>query len=222
MPFSPDSDVVVKQLDELNWELRSTLRYEGKVDVFEVPVGQATDFASVPRPFVWFLPRYGAYTKAAILHDFLWRELAAKGEMDWVDADGLFVRAMRELRVPFLRRWIMWTAVRWAALFKPRGRIGWWRESWRVLLATLVAIPFVLPPAILVVVAWAAFFVLELLAWLLIEAGSRARSLVQRGRPRKEIVLPTLELMTQGPAPTVTTPAVPEGSPPAEGSEAQR
>jgi hypothetical protein len=210
--FPSDSDVVVKQLDETNWELRSILRYQGKVDSFEVPVGQNTDFASVPRPFVWFLPRYGAYTKAAILHDYLWRELAAKGKIDWVDADGLFLRAMRELRVPFLRRWIMWTAVRWAALFKPRGRIGWWRESWRVILATLVALPIVLPPAILVVVAWAAFFVLELLAWLLIEAGSRARAVVQKDRPRKEIVLPRLDLMTQGAAPVVTTPAAPEGS----------
>ncbi len=214
MPFTPDSEVVVRQIDETNWELRTTLRYEGKVDRFEVPVGQATDFASVPRPFVWFLPRYGAYTKAAILHDYLWRELAAKGEMDWVDADGLFVRAMRELRVPFLRRWIMWTAVRWAALFKPRGRIGWWRESWRVILATLVTLPFVLPPAILVVVAWVGFFVLGLLAWLLIEAGSRVRSAVQEHRPRREIVLPRLDLMTQGEAPTITTTAAPRGSRP--------
>jgi hypothetical protein len=90
MPFSPDAEVIVKQLDNENWEVRTSLRYTGTQDSFEVPIGQGTDFASVPRPFVWFLPRYGSYTMAAILHDYLWRERASKGEMDWVDADGLF------------------------------------------------------------------------------------------------------------------------------------
>ena len=34
---------------------------------FEVPAGFDTDFASVPTPFTWLVPRYGLYTKAAIL-----------------------------------------------------------------------------------------------------------------------------------------------------------
>jgi hypothetical protein len=42
---------------------------------------------------VWFLPRYGRYTKAAILHDHQWRDLATNGEISWVDADALFRRA---------------------------------------------------------------------------------------------------------------------------------
>jgi hypothetical protein len=209
MPFSPDAEVVVKQLDNENWEVKATLRYAGASDSFEVPIGQGTDFASVPRLFAWFLPRYGSYTMAAILHDYLWRECAAKGEMDWVDADGLFRRAMRELKVPFVRRWIMWTAVRWAALFKPRGRRGWLRESWRVVLFTLVAAPFVLPPAVLILIALLLFYVLELLAWAAIEGVSAVRSRIQRDRPRKEVILPQLGLSTTGPQPTVTTPASP-------------
>jgi hypothetical protein len=207
MPFSPNAEVIVKQLDNENWEVRTSLRYTGIQDSFEVPIGQGTDFASVPRPFVWFLPRYGSYTMAAILHDYLWRERASKGEMDWIDADGLFRRAMRELKVPFLRRWIMWTAVRWAALFKPRGRTRWLRESWRVVLFTLVAAPFVLPPALLILIALLAFYVLELLAWVAIEVGSAARARVQRDRLRKEVILPQLDLSTTGPPPKVTTPA---------------
>ena len=207
MPFSPDAEVVVKQLDNENWEVRRSLRYTGTKDSFEVPIGQGTDFASVPRLFVWFLPRYGSYTMAAILHDYLWRARASKGEMDWVDADGLFRRAMRELKVPFLRRWIIWTAVRWAALFKPRGRTGWLRESWRVLLCTLVAAPFVIPPAVLILIALLAFYVLELLVWVAIEVSAAARAMVQRDRPRKEVILPKLELSTTGPSPKITTPA---------------
>jgi hypothetical protein len=207
MPFLPDSEVLVKQLDPKNWEIRTSLRYTGTSDSFEVPIGQATDFASVPRPFVWFLPRYGSYTMAAILHDYLWRERAAKGEMDWIDADGLFRRAMRELRVPFLRRWIMWAAVRWGALAKPHGRKRWLRESWRVLAFTLIAAPFVLPPAVLILVALLAFYVLELVFWVVIALGSAVRARVQKTEPRKEVILPQLDLSTTGPTPTVTSPA---------------
>src|SRR5688500_15722299 len=86
MAFIGDSDVAVKQIDDTNWELLMPLTYQGNRDTFVVPVGQRTDFASVPRIFVWFLPRYGKYTKAAILHDYLWRELALQGKMRWVDA----------------------------------------------------------------------------------------------------------------------------------------
>ena len=101
------------------------LTYEGQEQLpFAVYRGMETDFASVPRVFVWLLPRYGAYTKAAMVHDLLWREYACKGRMSYRDADGVFRRALRELEVPFLRRWMMWTAVRWGALVKPGGRQG--------------------------------------------------------------------------------------------------
>jgi hypothetical protein len=191
MPFSDDAEVVVKQLDDENWEVRTDLKYEGQVDRYTVPVGLNTDFASVPRPFVWFLPRYGSYTMAAILHDYLWRVRAATGEMDWVDADGIFRRAMRELHVPFLRRWIMWTAVRWAALFKPRGRKGWLKEGWRVLLFSLVALPFVAPPALLIVIVLGAFYLLELVLWVPIRLAAVARTEILRRPTPKQVNLPS-------------------------------
>jgi Protein of unknown function (DUF1353) len=56
-----------------------------------------TDFASVPRVFVWFLPRYGRYTKAAILHDYLWREAVPAGKLRLAEADVIFRHAMHEL-----------------------------------------------------------------------------------------------------------------------------
>jgi uncharacterized protein DUF1353 len=70
MSFTPESEVRVKELEESDWELLRILEYKGNRDHFEVPEGMKTDFASVPRVFVWFLPRYGRYTKAAILHDY--------------------------------------------------------------------------------------------------------------------------------------------------------
>jgi hypothetical protein len=196
MAFPDDTEVVVKQLDDAFWEVRKALEYQGKVERFTVPMETKTDFASVPRPFVWFLPRYGSYTKAAILHDYLWSEHAAKGKMDWVDADGLFRRAMRELEVPFLRRWIMWAAVRWAALLKERGRKRWLGEAWRVVLFSLVALPFVAVPGVLIVIALTSFNLLELLFWIPLRLGGAVRTEVLKRAPGKQVNLPKVEWKT--------------------------
>jgi Protein of unknown function (DUF1353) len=189
VPFSEDSEVVVRQADEQFWELMRPLEYQGKVDDFVVPAGMLTDFASVPRPFVWFIPQYGLYTMAAILHDYLWSRLAAKGKLSWIDADAIFRRALRELGVAFLRRWIMWAAVRWTALWKPGGTHGWWREAHRVLLFSVVALPFVLLPAALIAMALAVVYLVELVFWapLRISTGPRRR------RPSKQVNLPSFE-----------------------------
>jgi hypothetical protein len=213
VPFPEGSVVVVKQVDDQNWEVREALRYRANREVFEVPVGQGTDFASTPRPFIWFLPRYGAYTMAAILHDYLWRVRAATGKMRWIEADGVFRRAMRELRVPFLRRWIMWGAVRWAALFKPGGRSGWIQEAPRVLLMTLVAAPFIVIPGIVIVLSLAAFFLLELLTWIPLQLTAIAKARLRTGTRRKEVILPQLDLRTAGRPPRVSA-AASEGPPP--------
>ena len=62
-----------------------------------------------------------------------------------VDADGLFRRSMRELGVPPVMRWLMWTGVRWGALGNPVRRKGWWRTGAGVLLLTALALPLALP-----------------------------------------------------------------------------
>lgn len=193
MAFGEDADVVVKAIDDKNWELIHPLRYRGKEDDFVVPTGMRTDFASVPRVFVWFLPAHGRYTKAAILHDYLWRELAAKDTLSWLDADAIFRRAMRELDVAFLRRWIMWTGVRWAALVKKGGWTDWWKESWRVLLISLLALPIVIPPAVVIVAALGAFYLLELVVWVPIKLAAVAKTAVEKRPPRKQVNLPTFE-----------------------------
>jgi hypothetical protein len=107
MPFVKD-DVSVTQVSATNWKLLEPVIYEGNHDTFKIPRGFVTDFASVPRIFFWLVPTYGIYTKAAILHDYLVR----RSVIPVTDADGIFRRALRELTVPFYRRWLMWTAVR--------------------------------------------------------------------------------------------------------------
>src|SRR5438132_13977341 len=118
-----ESELVVQQLGDFDWRVIEPLRYQGNADAFVVPPGSETDFASIPDIFQWLLPRSGRYTKPAVLHDYLCRhgdEVGCPVE----DADGLFRRSMAEMDVPFLRRWVMWAAVRWRSLVKTRFKAG--------------------------------------------------------------------------------------------------
>ena len=117
MPFIPGQNIVVREIDDSHWELVEPITYQGNTDTWTIEPGFKTDFASVPRPLVWLIPRYGRYTKAAILHDFLWITPAVSR----ADANGVFRRAMRELGVPFVRRWMMWGAVGLASTVKDPG-----------------------------------------------------------------------------------------------------
>jgi hypothetical protein len=145
MPFTGDSAVVVEQVTDRTWRLRETLEYVGRDERFTIPAGYETDFASVPRIAVWLIPTYGVYTRAAILHDWLITDAQPAGLITSVDTDGMFRRVMRELGVPFARRWLMWCGVRWGAIFNPRRREGSLRTLPKVALVSLLALPIVLP-----------------------------------------------------------------------------
>jgi hypothetical protein len=190
--FAPRSEVEVRQSGDIQWVTLGVLTYQGKDERFEVPKGFQTDFASVPRPFVWFLPRYGRYTKAAILHDYLCNVEVEAGALSRADADGIFRQAMRSLDVPFLRRWIMWAAVRLGALARRTGRQGWFGDSWRVVAVAVVALPIVAPAAAVILLTMPVFYLAELLVWLGLLAGRRLpRSPAQ---PTKRINKPNLRL----------------------------
>lgn len=151
------SALVVEEIDGTFWKLREPLRYDGADETFEVPVGFRTDFASVPRPVVWLIPRYGVYTRAAILHDFLLRS----GVVSVVDADGLFRRALRECRVSFPRRWMMWTAVRFGS-----GLRGISPAAFAVFtVIAVLSILFLAIPTVVVTVFLVLFWLVELTVW---------------------------------------------------------
>ncbi len=97
------SDLVVRELGVDEWALEADLVYEGRSEKFAVPAGTPTDFASIPDQLRWFVPKYGRYNRAAVLHDWL-STRAAAGDFNRADADGIFRRSMRELGVGFLRR----------------------------------------------------------------------------------------------------------------------
>jgi hypothetical protein len=162
------------------WALTVPLVWTGtKGDTFVVPTGFLTDFATVPRFLHWEVSPYGAYTRAAVLHDWLlvslaeWdREVSREGGGAWLppansrDCDGIFRRVMEDLGVPWAKRWTMWTAVRWASLFNSRRaygrRIG--RDLPAMLGMTLLALPVSLPGALGVLISLGLLKIVNMLA----------------------------------------------------------
>lgn len=154
-----EGDVEVLQIDAVNWRLLKNLTYRGRGDSIPpitVPVGFETDFASVPRPFVWLVPRYGLYTPAAILHDYLCRSKT----MPRAECDRIFREAMNDLKVAFLRRWIMWAAVR-VTIVRGDGL----QDLPRWLVIALPAAVFVIVPAAVILLWLALFWVIETIVY---------------------------------------------------------
>ena len=124
MPFS--GELIVKQLPVrevkssflgipfkhtvLEWEICKEFSYQDdKLGIkVTVPKGAKTDFASIPRVFWPILPPVGRYSKAAVVHDYLYRN----GLFTRKDCDLVFLHAMEELNVAKWKRVIMYRAVR--------------------------------------------------------------------------------------------------------------
>ena len=127
------------------WELCEPMVYrlvdaEGSAHV-TVPPGFRTDFASVPRPFWFWIAPWGRHGRAAIIHDFLYQLGAItdpangslrrppKGEADRIFREAMAVldevilsdsklwrrlpKAVLHARLGLagLRRWVIWAAV---------------------------------------------------------------------------------------------------------------
>jgi len=191
--FPGGLSVDVREIGETTWKLLGGFEYRAQRDHYFVPEGERTDFASVPRVFIWFIPRYGRYTKAAILHDHLCR-LSREGMFSRRDADGIFRQAMRVSGVSFLRRWIMWAAVRWGAVFATNGLHGWSRDAVVVLAISLVVLPIVLPAVVTIVAALLVWYVAEWITMGPLKAA--AWTATKRSKQPKTVNTPTLSINT--------------------------
>lgn len=132
--------------DDVSWVLLRPLTYTGESQSWAIPAGYVTDFASVPRAFEWKVRRFGRYTRAAIVHDYLITDELTKDEpaITSRDVDGVFRRIMREEGVPFATRWFMWLGVRLGAAFSTGARrhgLGLWRDLPAMVGIFLVALP---------------------------------------------------------------------------------
>lgn len=146
MPFEPQivSLAEVGPLEPYRWHLTETLTLSRPAvrnrpaDEFTIPASFLpfkTDLASVPRFLTWLFPRYGLYTKAVVIHDYLCSTANPKvGEPDdRFRADEVMRDAMKELEVGWFRRWVMWAGVTWATVLTAMLR-GWWRLAASALL----------------------------------------------------------------------------------------
>ena len=87
------------------------LSYTTKKDALHtVPIGFITDGASIPKIF-WSLvgsPFTGLYRRAALIHDYFYHTQKVTRQY----ADKIFLEAMKYLKVSWLKRCLMWSAVR--------------------------------------------------------------------------------------------------------------
>ncbi len=115
--------VVTPLPDGKTWVLLSEFGYEvgeeGSGDVINVNIGFHTDFASVPRLFWIFLPRWGKYGNAAVIHDYLYCEQSRSRK----HSDEIMLEGMVVLEVSFIKRYAIFWGVRLG------GWWGWWRNQ---------------------------------------------------------------------------------------------
>ncbi|HAE9564325.1 TPA_asm: DUF1353 domain-containing protein [Salmonella enterica subsp. enterica serovar Montevideo] len=94
-----------------NWRVYELFEFylsDGNSDIISVPAGFITDLATIPRIFRALLPPDGKYTKAAIIHDWMYdNALRTKKEAAKIFLDGMTV-----LGVPKWKRLVMYQAVR--------------------------------------------------------------------------------------------------------------
>lgn len=140
------------------WRTTQPLEFDGYNDEFTVNPGFATDLVSVPTVFSWFIPRAGRYARAAVLHDYLWRN---PEKINRRDADTRFRRQMELDGVSLLRRWMMWAVVRAISIGSGRGGPGWRKDAVGVALLLVLALLIVAVPAIAILLSSFVFWIVE-------------------------------------------------------------
>lgn len=155
-----DSELSIQARTARTWVLTAPLVWTGtQGDTFCVPPGFVTDFATVPRVLHWLVSPYGAYTRAAVLHDWLIETMINYPDrslrVSSRDVDGIFRRVMHDLGVAWSTRWLMWAAVRAASLGNPRRAYGrqFGKDAAKVVGIGLIAIPITLTGVVGVIIS---------------------------------------------------------------------
>lgn len=92
-------------------------------EVILVPANFVTDFASVPKGLWNVFPPMGSWSRAAVVHDYLYATHGYFGTYTRVEADKIFLEIMQVLDVPFWKRQLMFWAVRLG------GKSGWTKDA---------------------------------------------------------------------------------------------
>ena len=107
------------------WELNQPLVYEvghlGSGRFITVPAGFRSDGASIPGLVSWFLPRWGRYRRAAIIHDYLCIRLRQGRPHEFAPtrkvADQIFLETLKVSGVNWPVRSVLYTGVRLGTKF---------------------------------------------------------------------------------------------------------
>lgn len=104
--------------DGIIWTVKEPMDYEignvGSGEKIEVPIGQKTDFGSVPQILWNVLPPIGLATRAFVLHDYLYTAQIYTR----LKSDNVLLEAMVVLGVNPVKRWFIYAGVRmggWSA-----------------------------------------------------------------------------------------------------------
>lgn len=161
--------VLIESLNRRDWVLRRALAYTGasgyEHQCYQVHEGYITDLTSSPRITHFIAPVAGTHSPVSILHDWLITHGIPAGLISSVDTDGLFRRALKDLGVPPVKRWIWWAGVRWGALGSKTRRPGWGRTALPVLAVTVfLCVPLVVVPALVNTAFLVLYGAMELIA----------------------------------------------------------
>jgi hypothetical protein len=109
--------IISPSADSMRWRLERSFDFRTSSHLGQVSIGAApgfmTDFASVPFPFRWLLPKWGRYGRAAVIHDWLYSQQMYSKEF----ADDAFLEGMTISKVSWLVRRVMYLAVSWFGAF---------------------------------------------------------------------------------------------------------
>ena len=118
---------MLRDIDGYRMEVCERFRYcLDSGETVNVASGFETDFASVPRLFWTLLPACGPHNRAAVVHDWLYArrriETADGGtrKPDRSECDWIFLEALQDCGISWLRRNLMYVAVR-----SPAGAWVW-------------------------------------------------------------------------------------------------
>ncbi len=116
--------VVSPLSDGRTWVILRPFSYDvgsiGSGDTVRTRTGFMTDFASIPRLFWIFLPRWGRYGNAAVIHDWLyWIQERSRKESDEIMLEGMTV-----LKVSAWQKYSIYIVVR------AFGWMAWKRNQW--------------------------------------------------------------------------------------------
>lgn len=118
------------QLDQKQWRLWRVItdfKYvTNSGNTIVVPAGFKTDGATIPKILWTWLPAWGKYSRAAVVHDYLCRRIEEgtphSTSPTRKEADDIFFEAMTDCEVSLFVKRVMYTAVRLFSIYKDYKR----------------------------------------------------------------------------------------------------